>query len=288
MRNKIVALIGASSLLIAAGPASAGLVVTTTNDANTLVGEIVGSGITTSGATYTGAAGASGTFTGGISAGLDFDAGIILTSGCASGAVGPNQFDSYGCANGLPGDAALDALIPGFTTYDATIFSFSFETAGGDLFFNFQFASEEYNEWVGSAFNDVFGLFLDGTNIALAPDGTTAVAINNVNCGDPYGSADNFCAYYNNNDLSDGGPFFNIEYDGFTSAFTAEALGLAAGTHTMTFAIADAGDYIYDSAIFVQAGSFSDKPTELPEPGTLALLGIGLVGLGLTRRRKKV
>ena len=28
-------------------------------------------------------------------------------------------------------------------------------------------------------------------------------------------------------------------------------------------------------------------PTQVPEPGTLALLGIGLAGFGLARRRKK-
>ena len=47
--------------------------------------------------------------------------------------------------------------------------------------FEYIFGSEEYYEWVSSKFNDVFGSFLNGRNIALLPDGVTEVAINNVN-----------------------------------------------------------------------------------------------------------
>ena len=287
MKKRTLALIGASSLLFAAGQASAGLVVTQTADGDLLVDEILGAGITAGPATYTGAAVASGTFTGGLSAGLSMDAGIILTSGDVNLAPGPNDQDGATGDNGLAGDADLDALIPGFETFDATILEFEFESAGGDLFFNFQFASEEYNEYVDSSFNDVFGLFVDGINIAIAPDGN-AVSINNVNCGNPYNPAhgEDNCDFYNNNDLNDGGPFFDIQYDGFTDLFTASFIGLSAGTHTMKFAIADAGDHVLDSAIFIQAGSFDDKPTDLPEPGTLALLGLGLIGMGMARRRK--
>ena len=67
--------------------------ITTTSDANVLVGSLLGSGITVSNVTYNGAAVASGTFTDGLSSGIGIDTGIILTSGDASLAPGPNTQD---------------------------------------------------------------------------------------------------------------------------------------------------------------------------------------------------
>ena len=43
---------------------------------------------------------------------------------------------------------------------------------------------------------------------------------------------------------------------------------------------------ILDAALQVQ--SFTHAPARIPEPGTIVLLGMGLVGMGLARRRKKV
>jgi hypothetical protein len=249
--------------------------VTTVNDGAELVDNILGSGISVSDVQYNGADGASGIFTGGQASGLGMESGILLTSGQATDAVGPNTSDGTGSDNGTAGDSDLDALIPGYTTLDATVLEFDFTTTSGDLYFNFVFASEEYNEWVGSSFNDVFGFFLDGENIALLPDQTTPVSINNVN-----NSVNS--EYYNDNDP--GYSSFDVEYDGFTTVLTAKALNIGEGTHHIKLAIADAGDSILDSGVFIEAGTFSPY-NPIPEPSTLLLLGMGLLGLIHLKRK---
>ena len=252
--------------------AHADLIVTQNDSGSDLVTNILGTGISTSNIVNTGASAAFGTFTGGISAGLGFDSGIMLSSGSVVDAVGPNQQDNVTTEFGTAGDADLDAIV-GATTEDAAVLTFDFISDGGDLFFNYIFASDEYNEWVDSTFNDVFAFFLDGVNIALIPGTDTAVAINTVNGGSNAG-------FFNNNDLQDGGPFFNIEYDGFTDMFTATATGLSAGQHTISMRIADTSDAEWDSTVFIQAGSFSDTdPTGVPEPSTLVIFLFALSAL---------
>ncbi len=58
-----------------------------------------------------------------------------------------------------------------------------FTPTGNQVRFSYVFASEEYNEYVGSEYNDLFAFFVGGTNYAVLPGTSTPVAINNVNCG---------------------------------------------------------------------------------------------------------
>lgn len=275
--KKIACNIIAVFLFMVASSAHA-LTVNPTSDATTLVNAILGSEVTVNSATFTGATGSAGLFSGGSGI-IGINSGIILTTGQASLAVGPNNQSGAGENNGFAGSADLNTLIGG-TTFDAAILDIEFTTTTGNLFFNFVFASEEYNEWVGSSFNDVFAFFLDGVNIALLPN-NDPVSINNVNNGaNP--------AYYFDNTSG----ARNTQYDGFTTVLTAQALGLTAGTHRMSIQIADAGDSSLDSAVFIQGGTFGgvdpNNPNPIPEPGTMLLIGAGLVGLaGLQRRRRQ-
>ena len=221
---------------------------------------LLGPDVQVSNAVLTAAPGAAGLFTGGSSV-IGIDQGLLLSSGNIITLVGPNLLDDTSYNNGFPGDADLDGLIPGYTTYDATILEFDFTCQDPTVVsFQYVFGSEEYNEYVDSEFNDVFGFFLNGVNIAAVPVGCSnsgiPVSINNVNCGNPYmPPAGLNCDCFRNNDLDDGGGFIDTEMDGLTQVFYATAT-INPGTNHMKLAIADAGDGVLDSNVMIACQSF--------------------------------
>ncbi len=224
---------------------------------------------------YKGNARALGSFNKRNNMDIGFSQGIMLLTGDSTNIYGPN--DDEGGFNGQQffsaGDPDLDGLLPPdpfgnpIETFDAAVLEFDFVPTSETLTFNYVFASDEYPEFVCSTFNDVFAFFISGPgivgqqNIALIPNTNTAVAINSVNRGSPGGAFEpEDCTslgnsqYYVNN--PQGSP--SSQMDGYTIPLTAIATGLTPCVpYHIKLAIADGGDAQYDSAVFLEANSFS-------------------------------
>ena len=113
MKRKSWQVIFAASLLLLVFKSIAlALVITPTGDPEVLVSEILGSGVSVvpGSETYTGKTEASGIFIDGAASGLVIENGIILTSGEAVDAAGPNLSTSTSTNLRAPGDPDLDIL----------------------------------------------------------------------------------------------------------------------------------------------------------------------------------
>ncbi len=191
-----------------------------------------------------------GTFNG---SDIGFNSGVIMTTGVISGPdgpVGPNNSPNAGMDNGTPGYILLDNMIVPHATFNATVISFTFIPNGDSIFLRYVFASEEFPEYVGSEFSDAFGVFLTGPdpaggnysieNIALIPGTNNPVTVSTMV---PF--------YYVDNTFGN-----LVQYDGFSKPLIARAGVIPDSIYTITLAIADAGDGIYDSGVFFEEGSF--------------------------------
>jgi subtilisin-like proprotein convertase family protein len=247
---------------------------------NNFADSLQGGGIQLSNVVYTGSTDAIGYFTNGNST-LGVDRGLVM----ASGSVSQFQFSSNSASLASvvlnnPGDGDLTALA-GVNTFDASVLEFDFMSAGDSVEIELVFASEEYPEYV-CAFNDVFGFFLSGDgyngtftnlaeNVAVLPNTSTPISINNVNNGNPF---DPNCSSMNANYYVDNSTqAFPIVFDGFTIPIVLKFAVTPDSLYHFKLAIADAMDQIFDSAIFIQAQSFKTKYTQNPTLSAITSFG---------------
>ncbi len=223
---------------------------------------LIGGGVQTSNITFTGANVSRGKFWGGPG-NIGVTDGLILTSGNATYAIGPNNVGNKSQSNNQPGDPDLTA-IAGVNTNDACVLEFDFVPQSSTVSFNYVFGSEEYHEFVFS-YNDAFGFFISGPgitgpysnnskNIALIPLTNIPVTINNVNCGTT-GHCDSTTCHHCQFFVSNTQNF--TQYDAFTTVLTAWATVIPCETYHIKLAIGDGSDFAYDSGVFLEAGSFT-------------------------------
>ena len=242
-------------LLNVAQTAKAQLTVAGGLNATQLAQLLAGPGITVSNAVLTGSPAAAGSFNGSAS-NIGMNSGILLCTGPANLAAGANNSGSAGQDNGQPGNSQLNGLA-GANTYNAIVLEFDFIPLSNTIEFNYVFGSEEYPEWVSSGYNDAFAFFISGPgiggqqNMALVPGTALPVTIDNVNAG-------SYSQYYVNNA---GGA--TVQYDGFTTVLTANATVQACETYHLKIMIADAGDGVWDSGVFLEEGSLTSNVIEI-------------------------
>lgn len=219
---------------------------------------LVGQGVEVSNFQFTGNVEARGYFDGSNS-NIGVSEGIILSTGRVVDAPGPNEIGTIpddGTDFGGPGEGVLSSISQ-LQTNDAAILSFDFIPTSDTIQFRYVFASNEYIQWVDNSFNDVFAFLISGPgimgeeNVALIPGTTTPVSINTINDED-------FSQFYIDNGDEEGETGgATVNYNGFTTVLTATAIVQACETYRIRLAIADGGDGTIDSAVFLEAGSFS-------------------------------
>lgn len=198
--------------------------------------------------------------------------GLVLSTGAVRSSIGPNSTPARSDTLKRIGDSDLETLCDR-TTYDATILEFDFVPLNNKVSFTYIFASEEYLEYSGSKYNDVFAFFISGPaiqgmkNMAIVPNTKNEiVSINTIN---QFSNQDYFI---NNNwwkfngkmmsefeiDASlDPNLLSSFEYDGMTVALTAETNVVPFKKYHFKIAIADVSDMRYNSAVFLKGGSFA-------------------------------
>lgn len=268
-RKSLSVMLGIAAICGVVPVSVAGAAVTGTTDGNT-VADAISSGLT---ASFTGAVGPTQAGTGDTPlAGFPTAGGTfgVLTSGDAELADDPNDSASSGASLGITDPSRGSANDP--ITLNTTVTA----PAGAScMLIDFKFFSEEFPEFVNSGFNDAFIAELDKTdwNIAVDPDTGMQRII----------APNDFAAGYGDQvSVDDVGPTLVTEanavgstYDAATSTLTTKT-PITPGAHALYLSVFDAGDAIYDSAVFLDNLQFNSEPASTCRPADIFAGAVGV------------
>jgi len=240
---------------------------------------LIGSGVTVSNITFSGEATQRGSFNG-VGSNIGFASGVVLSSGGVASLPGSSFNDPSGPSEQFDnaGDASLLQVAQSVSsnpdadlieeTKDAAILEFDFVASSNSVNFNFVFGSDEYTTFINSQFNDAFGFFISGPgitgpfaspaafpggakNLAVVPGTTIPITISTIHPGLN-------SAFYVDNDGGNGSSL-----NGFTTPIPVSFNVECGQTYHFKFAVTDCQDDYLNTAVFLEAGSFTSPPVDL-------------------------
>jgi gliding motility-associated-like protein len=198
--------------------------------------------------------------------------GIVLSTGSAKSSVGPyTQNPGEGTAD-WSGDQDLEDALGITLTRNATFLEFDFIASTDFISFDYIFASNEYQDNYPCSYSDGFAFLIKENklgatyeNLAVLEDGTVVSSktirpkINNFTNNDKIYlgcDAQNEQYFDQLQNVPNSSP---INYSGQTKKLTAKKNVTIGVPYHVKLVIADQKDKDRDSAVFLEAGSFSPK-----------------------------
>ncbi|SHH45678.1 gliding motility-associated C-terminal domain-containing protein [Chryseobacterium oranimense] len=204
-----------------------------------------------------------------------FAKGIVLSTGYAAKAGNTYQGILNDGINTLGDTDLASALgINNAELRDATYIEFDFVPASTEISFRYLFASKEYAPGFQFACtkSDGFALLLKKatdptyTNLAVLPGGAGPVSVTNIHPAIPGGCGAVNASYF----AGINNPVVETNFDGRTIPLTAKATVTPGVTYHFKMVLADFSDRNYDSAVFLEAGSF-DIGVKILDPAGVQL-----------------
>lgn len=197
--------------------------------------------------------------------------GILLSTGKAISAVGPNTYISDDTTTNWNGDTDLNQALNISNSLNTTYLEFDFIPLANSVTFDYIFSSEEYHGTAPCQYSDGFAFLIRKQsesvyqNIALIPNTTIPVKVTTVRpeiTGSCNAQNQQYFGGFNATDHP-------TNFNGQTVILTAKAQVTPNESYHIKIVIADEGNYRYDSALFLSGGSFKSE-IDLGNDRTLA------------------
>ncbi|MGB3592163.1 MAG: choice-of-anchor L domain-containing protein [Nonlabens sp.] len=189
-----------------------------------------------------------------------FTSGMVISTGNVNQITGvPNSNNMSAGDSSWGGDADLESAIGITNTLNSSILEFDFTSATNSISFNYLLASEEYQQDFPCNVSDAFAILIKPVgstapyqNIAVLPD-NTPVQVQTIRT-----EVVGLCEA-ENEDLFAGYNLGATNFKGRTVPLTATASVTAGTRYHLKMVIADDVDFRYDTAVFIEAGSFNSS-----------------------------